>query len=99
MKFLPLIWCGLWFKPARTLLTFLSIAVAFLLFGLLQGVDSAFGQVIGAQKLDRMFVDPRFGQPIPYSYKAQVERVKGITKITEVHFTGPTTGREITGCW
>jgi len=88
VKFLPLIWCGLWRKPARTLLTFFSIAVAFLLFGLLQGVDSAFEQIIGQNKLDRMFVDPRFGQPIPFSYKAQIERVKGITKITEVHFMG-----------
>ena len=88
MKFLPLIWCGLWRKPARTLLTFFSIVVAFLLFGLLQGVDSAFTQIIGRNKLDRMFVDPRFGQPIPYSYKSQVERVKGISKITEVHFMG-----------
>jgi putative ABC transport system permease protein len=88
VKFLPLIWCGIWRKPARTLLTFFSIVVAFLLFGLLQGVDSAFGQIIGQQKLDRMFVDPRFGQPVPFSYKAQIERVKGVTKLTEVHSMG-----------
>ncbi len=88
MKFLPLIWAGLWRKPARTLLTLLSVVIAFLLFGLLQGVDSAFTRIIGQQKLDRMFVDPRFGNPVPFSYKAQVERVKGITKITEVHFMG-----------
>ena len=88
MKYLPLIWCGLWRKPARTLLTFFSIVVAFLLFGLLQGVDSAFERIVGQQKLDRMFVDPRFGQPVPFSYKAQIERVKGITKLTEVHFMG-----------
>ena len=86
MKFLPLIWAGLWRRPARTLLTLLSVVIAFLLFGLLQGVDSAFARIIGQQKLDRMFVDPRFGQPIPYSYKAQVEKVQGITRITEVHF-------------
>ena len=88
MKYLPLIWAGLWRKPARTLLTFLSIVVAFLLFGMLQGVDSAFERIVGQQKLDRMFVDPRFAQPVPYAYKAQIERVKGVTKITEVHFMG-----------
>lgn len=86
MKYLPLIWAGLWRKPARTLLTFLSIVIAFLLFGMLQGVDSAFDRIIGEQRLDRMFVDPRFGQPVPYSYKAQIERVKGIDKLTEVAF-------------
>lgn len=88
MKYLPLIWAGLWRKPARTLLTFLSIVVAFLLFGMLQGVDSAFERIVGQQKLDRMFVDPRFAQPVPYAYKAQIERVKGVTRITEVHFMG-----------
>ena len=88
MKFLPLIWAGLWRKPARTLLTFFSIVIAFLLFGLLQGVDSAFTRLIGQTKLDRMFVDPRFQQPVPYSYKASIEKVKGITRLTEVHFMG-----------
>jgi putative ABC transport system permease protein len=88
MKFLPLIWAGLWRKPARTLLTFFSIVIAFLLFGLLQGVDSAFTRLIGQTKLDRMFVDPRFQQPVPYSYKASIAKVKGITKLTEVHFMG-----------
>lgn len=88
MKFLPLIWGGLWRKPARTLLTLLSIVIAFALFGLLQGVDSAFSRIIGLQKLDRMFVDSRYQQPIPYSYKTRIEKVKGITKITEVAFMG-----------
>ncbi len=86
MKFLPLIWAGLWRKPARTLLTLLSIAIAFMLFGLLQGVDAAFARIIGEQKLDRMFIDPRFGQPIPYSYRARIEQIKGIKWLTEVHF-------------
>jgi putative ABC transport system permease protein len=88
MKYLPLIWAGLWRKPARTFLTLFSIVVAFILFGLLQGVDSAFSHIIGQQKLDRMFVDSRYFQPVPYSYKAQIEKVKGVTKITEVQFMG-----------
>jgi len=88
MKFLPLIWAGLWRKPARTLLTLLSIVIAFILFGLLQGVDSAFSRIVGLQKLDRMFVDSRYFQPIPYSYKAQIEKLKGVKLITEVAFMG-----------
>ena len=87
MKFLPLIWAGLWRKPARMLLTLLSILIAFILFGLLQGVDSAFAQLVGQQKLDRMFVDSRYRQPIPYSYKEKIEALKGVTKITEVAFS------------
>jgi putative ABC transport system permease protein len=88
MKFLPLIWAGLWRKPARTLLTLFSIVIAFILFGLLQGVDSAFTRIIGQQKLDRMFVDSRYFQAVPLSYKSRIENVKGVTKITEVAFMG-----------
>jgi len=86
VKFLPLIWAGLWRKPARTLLTLLSILIAFLLFGLLQGVDASFDRIIGRQKLDRMFIDPRFGQPVPFSYKAQIETLQGINHLTEIQF-------------
>ena len=39
MKYFPLIWAGLWRKRARTIFTMLSIVVAFLLFGLLQGIN------------------------------------------------------------
>jgi putative ABC transport system permease protein len=88
MKYLPLIWAGLWRKPARTLLTLFSIVVAFILFGLLQGVDSAFARIIGLQKLDRMFVDSRYFQPIPVGYKQRIEKVKGVTLITEITFIG-----------
>ncbi len=88
MKYLPLVWAGLWRKPARTLLTLFSIVVAFILFGLLQGVDSAFSRIIGLQKLDRMFVDSRYFQPVPFSYKAQIEKLEGVARITEVSFMG-----------
>ncbi len=39
MKYLVLVWAGLWRKKTRTILTMLSIVVAFLLFGLLQGIN------------------------------------------------------------
>ena len=35
LKFLPLVWAGLWRKPLRTVFTFLSIVIAFTLIGLL----------------------------------------------------------------
>jgi hypothetical protein len=46
VKFLPLLWAGLWRKPTRTMLTLLSIAVAFILFGILSGVDAGFAHVL-----------------------------------------------------
>ena len=46
MKYLPLIWSGLWRKRARTIFTMLSIVTAFLLFGMLQGVIGAFDRAV-----------------------------------------------------
>lgn len=87
MKFLPLVWAGLWRKPARTLFTLLSVVVAFVLFGLLQGMNSAFARVIEQQKLDRLFIDPRFpGQPLPRTHIDEIRKVPGITLLTEVSF-------------
>jgi prepilin-type processing-associated H-X9-DG protein len=40
VKFFPLLWAGLWRKRTRTLLTLLSVVIAFLLFDLLQGVNT-----------------------------------------------------------
>ena len=42
MKYLPLVWANLWRKRVRTILTMISVVVAFLLFGILDGVTSAF---------------------------------------------------------
>lgn len=87
MKFLPLVWAGLWRKPTRTLFTFLSVIVAFVLFGLLQGMGSAFSLVVEQQKLDRLFIDPRFpGQPLPRTHIDEIGDVPGITLLTEVSF-------------
>ena len=46
MKYVPLVWAALWRRKARTIFTLLSIMVAFLLFGMLQGVNSAFNQAV-----------------------------------------------------
>jgi putative ABC transport system permease protein len=79
MKYLALIWFELWRKPVRTWFTLLSLAVGFLLFGLLQGVDSAFDAAIARQRLDRLLTDPRFGEPLPLGYRDRIARVPGVT--------------------
>ncbi len=89
MKYLTLVWAGVWRKPARTLYTLLSVVVAFLLFGLLQGVNSTFALLVEQGKLDRLFIDPRLrGQPIPLTHRDQIDRVPGIKLLTQVSFMG-----------
>ncbi|HXR90663.1 MAG TPA: hypothetical protein VN750_10310 [Steroidobacteraceae bacterium] len=40
MKYAPLIWSALWRKPADAVLTWLTVTVAFVLLGLMLGVNA-----------------------------------------------------------
>jgi putative ABC transport system permease protein len=86
VKYLPLMWAGLWRKPLRTVLTVLSLAIGFFLFGLLQGVNSAFDAALTRSKTDRLLIGPRFDTPLPASYAGQIRRTDGVAEITWTGF-------------
>ncbi|TBR11492.1 MAG: FtsX-like permease family protein [Lysobacter sp.] len=84
MKYLHLIWASLFRSKTRTLLTLLSVFVAFFLFGMLDAVRVAFnsgGSVTGA---NRMVVASRLSitQMLPYSLDAQIKTIPGVRKST-----------------
>jgi len=81
LKYLPLIWSGLWRKPARTVFTLLSIAVAYVLFGILSGIDAGFAHTLEVSRMDRLFTDSRFGAPMPFSYGDEIASVPGISVV------------------
>lgn len=83
MKYLPLILAGLLRKPLRSVLTSASVAVAFLLFGVLEGINAGFAEVIEAQHLDRLLTDTRVpgGAPIPISAVDKIKLVPGVTRV------------------
>jgi putative ABC transport system permease protein len=90
MKYLPLIWAGLWRRKARTVLTLLSIVVAFLLFGLLQGVDNAFSQGIDNANVDRMVVTNSIAltEPLPLAYLQQIQSLPGVKAAAHASWFG-----------
>src|SRR4030088_3641598 len=59
MKFLPLIWSGIWRKPGRTILIFLQVSVAFALFGVLQGLKTGVQHAVDAACADLLIVHSR----------------------------------------
>lgn len=81
MKYIPLVLAGLWRKPARTILTFLSIVVAFVLFGILSSVRASFTHQMEIMRLDRLYVDARFGGVMPMSYKSRIESIPGVKAV------------------
>ena len=80
MKFLPLLWAGLWRRPLRAVFTALSIVVAFMLIGLLQGVDAGFAAVIAEARREFLTTDARVrgSPPMPFAMREQIRKIPGI---------------------
>jgi len=87
MKFLHLIWSNLKRRKLRTLLTLLSIFVAFLLYGLLCTIKEAFTAGVSMAGADRLIVRHKVSliMNLPVAYKARMERIPGVA--SAVHFT------------
>jgi putative ABC transport system permease protein len=83
MKYLPLIWSGIWRRRGRAVLMLLQIVCAFTLFGVLQGVSSGTRQAIEATHGDRLYVASRISasEPLPI---AMLERLRATPGIRDV---------------
>ena len=90
MKYLPLIWSGLWRKPGRTVLIFLQVSVAFALFGVLQGLKTGVAHAVAAARADLLIVHSRLSlimQPLPYGLLEQIRTVPGVKVAVPVELT------------
>ena len=87
MRYLYLVWSNLKRKKLRTLLTLLSITVAFMLFGYLAAIKQGFSQGIDVAGLDRLIVRDKISiiQLLPEAYESRIEQVEGV--VDAVHQT------------
>jgi putative ABC transport system permease protein len=87
LKYFGLIWAGLWRKRARTAFTMASVVVAFLLFGLLQGLNQGFNTVVTNLNVDRLYVSAKTNMTdgLPISYGARIRAVPGVRAV--LHWT------------
>jgi putative ABC transport system permease protein len=90
MKFLPLVWKNIWRKKFRTTFTLLSLFIAFLLFGILMTIRAAFSFGIDLAGLDRLVLIHKVSliMPLPVSYKARLQQVKGVDLVTHQSWFG-----------
>ena len=86
MKYLPLVWSGIWRKPGRTILIFLQVAVAFVLFGVLQGLKTGVEHAVADARADLMIVHTRenFFSPLPLGLLEQIRSVPGVKVVVPV---------------
>ena len=92
MRFLPLIWSGIWRKPERTVLLFLQVSVVFALFGVLQGLKTGIEHAVAATRADLLLVHSRLnlGDSIPLSMLGQIKSVPGVTFVDPVELFAAT---------
>ena len=88
LKFAPLVWAGIWRRKLRTILTVLTITVAFLLFGMLRGFLDGFNQSIDGLEDDTLNVYNRtqrfYGLPI--AHYAPLREIEGVE--TAAYYSG-----------
>jgi putative ABC transport system permease protein len=85
MKYLFLIWAGLWRRRSRTVLTLLSAIMAFFLLGMLEGVNTSLQKLVDVAHLDRLYVANPALLPLPQAYLSQLEKIPGVTAATYVN--------------
>ena len=90
MKYFPIVWRNLLRRKFRTIFTIGAVFFAFLLFGVLMAIKSAFGmnlQLAGQERL--MTIDKvSIINPLPASYESRIRQIKGVTDITHANWFG-----------
>ncbi len=83
MKYLHLIWRNLMRKKARTTFTILSIFIAFVLYGALLAVKTAFGAGVEVAGLNRLITIHKVSliQPLPEKYGRQIRQIEGVAQV------------------
>jgi putative ABC transport system permease protein len=90
VRYLQLLWFGLFRKKTRTILTLLSIVVAFALFGFLQAVEVAFESGADSADAKRLLTTARYSiiEPLPMAYLRRIEQVPGVVGVAYADWFG-----------
>lgn len=90
MKFISLLIANLFRKKLRTTLTFLSILIAFILYGYLVAIREAFNGGVSFAGADRLFVRNKVSliEMMPVSYKMRMERIPGVRTVADASWFG-----------
>ena len=90
MRFLPIVWRNLLRRKFRTFFTMGAIFFAFLLFGVLMAIKSAFAMGVDMAGQGRLMVIDKVSiiNPLPASYEQQIKQLEGVTDITHANWFG-----------
>ena len=80
MKFLPLVWAGIWRRPGRAALTLVSMVCAFVLFGVLQGFSGGLEKLVADSQAALLITQSQVSNidPLPLSLGPQIAALPGV---------------------
>jgi putative ABC transport system permease protein len=90
MRFLMMVWRNLLRRKFRTFFTMGAIFFAFLLFGVLMAIRSAFSMGVDMAGQGRLMVIDKVSiiNPLPASYEARIKEIPGVTDTTHANWFG-----------
>jgi len=91
VKYLQLVWSAMFRRKTRTIFTLLSVLAAFLLFGLLDSVRSAFANAAGSVAgVDRLVTVSKisFTLSLPKSLLPRIQALPGVATVTYANWFG-----------
>ena len=99
MKFLPLLWAGMWRRKGRTILTLLSIVNAFLLLGMLKSFTSGLENMSDDTAANSMMTRSKISmfEPLPVGLVQQIKTLPGISGVSPMVFVPTTYRNEVQG--
>lgn len=99
MKFMPLLWAGVWRRRGRTMLTLLSIINAFLLLGMLESFTSGLGNVAAETAANSLMTRSRISmsEPLPIGLAGQIKTVPGVADVSPIVFFPTAYRNEVQG--
>jgi putative ABC transport system permease protein len=85
VKYLPLLWAGIWRKPGRAVLMALQTVSAFALFGLLQGLATSVHEYIANSHRNRLYVSSSVStqDPLPIAARTRIQKIPGVERVNE----------------
>jgi len=90
MRFMHLVWGNMRRKKTRTVLTLLSIVVAFVLFGFLSAIRQALTGGVSLEGANRLIVRHKVSiiQMLPIDYQRRMEQIPGVAAATHQTWFG-----------
>src|SRR5438128_545775 len=89
-RWLPLVWANMRRRKIRLILTFASILVAFLLFGLLQALRTSMVEGVNMAGADRLSLRNKAGLTLsmPLAYYEKIRAVPGVRSVMAANWFG-----------